>query len=78
MEMQSYFGYRCPRCGSTVDIGVATGDPACPSCGTKMEPNSSGRGAAANVYCAKCDAAFGLVNSDRCPQCGGPFTALPT
>ena len=30
----------------------------------------------ANVYCPKCNAYFGLVTSDRCPICGGPFSKM--
>lgn len=37
--------------------------------------SSYSTGAAANVYCPKCKTAYGLVNSDRCPQCGGPFSS---
>jgi len=77
MGLTSYFGFRCPKCGSTVDVGVAAGEPSCPTCGTTMEPNPDARGSAAGVYCARCDAAFGLVNSDVCPLCGGPFGAMP-
>jgi len=78
MSLTNYFGFKCPRCKSTVDIGVGVGDPACPSCGTTMVPNTDFSGAAANVYCAACKAAYGLVNSSRCPQCGGPLSQMPT
>ena len=78
MRATTYFGYRCPKCGTTVDIGVAIGGgPACPTCGTPMEPDQRGTASAANVYCQTCKTAYGLVNSDRCPKCGGPFTKLP-
>ncbi len=73
--MESYFGYHCPRCGSSVQVGVGT--PSCPSCGKAMVPNPKARPSAANVYCKKCNAAFGLVTTDRCPTCGGPFSAMP-
>lgn len=76
MGISSYFGFKCPRCGSTVDIGIGSGAPTCPSCGTKMKPNASFGGAAANVYCRSCNTAYGLVNSSRCPQCGGSLTAM--
>ena len=75
----SYFGFKCPRCGSTVGVGIVptNEEPKCPSCGTEMEPNPEAQGAAANVYCPACSIAVGLVTSDRCPQCGGPWSALP-
>jgi DNA-directed RNA polymerase subunit RPC12/RpoP len=76
MGMLSYFGYRCPKCGSTVDIGVTTGRPSCPTCGTTMAPNEGAKSSAGNVYCPRCKASYGLVNSDKCPQCGGPFSPL--
>ena len=75
MNVTGYFGHRCPKCSSTVEVG--TGEPNCPSCGTKMVANSKSLGAAANVYCAKCNAAFGLVTSSICPMCGGPFSRVP-
>jgi hypothetical protein len=78
MSLTNYFGFECPRCNSTVDIGVGSGDPTCPTCGTPMVPNTESRGAAANVYCKTCKAAYGLVNSNRCPQCGGPLSQMPT
>jgi rRNA maturation endonuclease Nob1 len=77
MALSSYVGFKCPRCHSTVDIGVTSGHPACTSCGTAMVQNENAPGAAANIYCRTCNAAFGLVNSDRCPECGGPFSARP-
>lgn len=77
MALSSYVGFKCPRCGSSVDIGVGPGDPTCPSCGTRMEPNSNYTGAAANVYCPRCKVAVGLTNSASCPQCGGPWSAMP-
>jgi len=76
MNLSSYFGFKCPRCGSTVDIGVTTGDPSCPNCGAAMIRNEQFTGAAANVHCPTCNATYGLVNSDRCPQCGGPFRSI--
>jgi len=74
-----FFGYICPRCKSTVDIGVAVGQSIelCPQCQTRMIPNPGGRSSAANVYCSTCRVVVGLVNSDRCPQCGGLWQPLP-
>jgi rRNA maturation endonuclease Nob1 len=77
MTASSYFGFRCPKCGSTVDIGAGSSSPTCPSCGTGMVSNPQFGGAAANVFCPHCKAAFGLTNSTKCPQCGGPFTGMP-
>lgn len=75
MNVESYFGLKCPVCSTTVEVGV--GKPNCPSCGTRMIPNPNSRGVAANVYCAKCNAAFGLVTSPNCPTCGGAFSKIP-
>jgi len=77
VTLSSYFGFKCPCCGSTVDIGVGVGDPRCPSCGERMTPNAGFPGAAANVYCPKCKLAVGLANSATCPQCGGPWSPMP-
>lgn len=78
MKAGSFFGYKCPKCGSTIDIGALAGSdqPRCPSCGTIMEPDPNGTTSAANAYCPNCNAFFGLVNSDKCPKCGGPFSKL--
>jgi hypothetical protein len=72
----SYFGYRCPKCGAKVAMGI--GEPSCPACGTRMVPDHQATGAAANVYCAKCKAAYGLTLSTTCPQCGGPLGRMPS
>jgi hypothetical protein len=73
--MQTFFGFICPRCGSTIDIGV--GRPECPNCGVAMVPNAAGNASATNVYCPKCKLAVGLANSERCPKCGGAWHPLP-
>ena len=80
MTGNTFFGYRCPSCDTTVDIGASTSPSAeqrCPSCGTPMLPDPKGRASAANVYCPRCKIAVGLVNSDRCPECGGPWSRIP-
>jgi hypothetical protein len=77
MKASSYFGYKCPKCNSTIDIAAVLSPSAilfCENCGTEMVPNPNGRTCAANVYCPKCHISFGLVNSDTCPECGGPFS----
>ena len=78
MKASSFFGHKCPNCGSTTDVaGVVGSDQLhCPSCGTIMEPDPEGKAVAANVYCPNCESSFGLVTSDKCPQCGGPFSRL--
>ena len=69
--MQTYFGFICPKCHSTVDLGVET--PNCPSCGTQMVPNPNGKPVGVNVSCKNCNSAFGMIDSDKCPGCGTPF-----
>ena len=75
MKATSFFGYICPNCKTTIDIGAAVGDDKilCPSCKTPMIPNPKGRPAAANVHCKNCNWSFGIINSDKCPNCGTPF-----
>lgn len=76
MTATSYFGFMCPQCKSSVDIG-AGGPPTCPECGNAMIPNPNASPVTANAYCANCKSLSGIVNSDRCPDCGGPFSAAP-
>lgn len=75
MKSITYYGYKCPKCNSTVDIGVIVGNDviACPRCKAIMEPNKEGKACTANAHCKKCNATFGIINSDRCPRCGGNF-----
>jgi DNA-directed RNA polymerase subunit RPC12/RpoP len=79
MKPMTYFGFKCPACGSTIDIGIGFSSvpPRCLSCGTAMIPNPEARPSTANAYCPRCRSMFGLINSDRCPTCGGPFSAAP-
>ena len=78
MKTGAFFGYKCPKCGSTSDIIAIAGssEPRC-SCGAIMVPDPKGKTSTANAYCPKCKSFSGLVNSDRCPTCGGPFSSLP-
>lgn len=77
MKAICFFGYKCPKCGSTVDIGAVVGSGMdCPKCGTTMVADPDGKTSAANVYCPNCKSVFGLVNSDTCPKCGGPFSKI--
>lgn len=81
MEANVYFGYKCPKCGSTVGVGTTVGvseNLPCPTCATPMVPDPKGQASAANVYCPRCKIAVGLANSDRCPDCGGEWEALPS
>ena len=77
MSPSTFFGYKCPRCGTTVQVGVAqsSGEPSCPNCHATMVPNPDAPGSGANVYCPKCEIAVGLATTDHCPQCGGPWSA---
>ena len=78
MKVGSFFGYKCPTCGSTTDIGAVAGSDElhCPDCRTIMEPDLNGKTSAANVYCSNCNSSFGLVNSERCPICKGQFSKI--
>lgn len=78
MKAGAFFGYKCPKCGSKFDIGAIVGsdEMRCSTCATIMEPDPNGKTCAANVYCPRCQISFGLVNSDRCPECGGPFSKI--
>ncbi len=74
MSVYNYFGYKCPKCNSTLDVAVAGESLLCPNCRTEMVPDEKGSSSSANVFCRNCNAAFGLINSDRCPICGRPFS----
>lgn len=79
MKASSYFGYKCPKCDSTIDVAAivsSSGALICERCGIEMIPNLNGKTSAANVYCPKCKITFGFVNSDTCPECGGPFSKM--
>ncbi len=72
MALTNYFGFICPICSSTVNVGG--GEPNCPSCGTRMVANKKGNSVAMNVSCKKCNNFFGMIDSDKCPTCGVPFS----
>jgi rRNA maturation protein Nop10 len=76
MKAASFFGYMCPKCGSSVDIAAIAGTDRllCDNCKTEMVPNPKGKSSSANVSCKKCNTFYGLVNSDKCPACGEPFS----
>lgn len=78
MNSGAFFGYKCPRCNTTIDIAAIVGSSEfrCPNCSAVMEPNPSGKTSAANVHCPRCNITIGLINSDKCPKCGGPFSNL--
>lgn len=82
MSAQVFYGHRCPRCGTTIDVdasvtigGSPKNNPVCPTCGADMVPNPNARGTTLNAYCRKCNSMSGMVNSDVCPDCGEPFAA---
>ena len=68
------FGPLCPNCGTSIDIHASAGTDVekCPKCGTKMIPNPNAR-VSAGVTCKNCNSSFGIINSDKCPNCGTPF-----
>lgn len=75
----SFFGMKCPKGCVTIQVGAVAGSltaPTCPVCGSKLVANAAAPPVATNVYCAKCNAAFGMVSGSTCPICDGPFTAL--
>ena len=75
MKVASFFGYICPNCKTTIDIGAFAGGNKllCPSCGTEMVPNPEGRPVTMNAHCKKCNSFFGMINTDKCPNCGTPL-----
>ena len=79
MKATSYYGYKCPKCGSKVIVGAVVGSDEirCPTCNHLMEPDEKGQSSATNVYCPNCKSYFGLVTSDKCPTCGGSFSNPP-
>ena len=79
MKASTFFGYKCPKCNSKVTVSAILGadEMRCPSCNSVMEPDEEGQASAANVYCPKCKSQFGLVTSDKCPNCGGEFSKKP-
>lgn len=79
MKVSTFFGYKCPKCNSKITVGLSIGAETieCPNCHTLMVSDEEGQASAGNVYCPQCKAGFGLVLSDKCPTCGGPFSKMP-
>lgn len=80
MKATNYFGYKCPRGHTRITMGIQLGgeELLCPTCHTPMVPDNEATPGAANVYCPKCDAAYGMLLLDRCPECGGSLGRMPT
>jgi hypothetical protein len=80
MNANSFYGFICPRGCESFEVQGSVGGgnmPTCSVCGSVMVPNLNSRGSTANAYCKKCKSISGLVTSDVCPECGGPFSAPP-
>ena len=78
MKARVSYGYKCPKCNSTFTVRISLGlvqdqKQYCPSCGTEMKPDANASPVAMNVLCRKCNAQYGMVFSDTCPNCGTPF-----
>lgn len=71
MIVNSYFGFKCPKCNTTTDIGA--GASICTQCESKMRENTSATPSTANAYCSHCQTYHGLINGDCCPICQKPF-----
>ena len=74
------YGMKCPNGCEAIGIIVNAGSfipPTCRVCNAVMVPDAGSLPVAANVYCAKCNALYGMVRSRTCPTCGGPFSARP-
>ena len=78
MQFSTSFGYKCPNCNTKISIAIQVGkqEQNCPQCGTTMVPDKERQSLAANVYCKSCNSYYGLVTSDRCPNCGGEFSDI--
>lgn len=77
MKPTTSFGMMCPQCRSTVDINAGFDEtPMCSQCNVAMVANPDAK-VTANAYCANCKSLTAIVNTDRCPDCGGPFSAAP-
>ncbi len=79
MVASAFYGYKCPKCNSKITVGVLVGakELHCPNCNIVMVPDQDGQASASNVYCPNCKNTYGIVSSDRCPICGGPFSKIP-
>ncbi|MFA5876585.1 MAG: hypothetical protein WC901_07900 [Candidatus Margulisiibacteriota bacterium] len=74
-KASSFFGYKCSKCNTKIDIAAmaGSGEYLCPNCKGEMIPDEQGQISSANVHCSNCNINFGLINSDKCPNCGKPF-----
>lgn len=76
MSITSFFSYKCPRigCNTKITVGVNNAERIlCPKCQTEMVADLDAQPVAANVRCGNCNAVFGLITSDKCPNCGKFF-----
>jgi len=74
MNVSTSYGMICPNCKFTVDVFATVGGDAskCPRCKGDMVPNQAAK-ISANANCKKCNSSFGIINSDKCPNCGTEF-----
>jgi DNA-directed RNA polymerase subunit RPC12/RpoP len=70
MNIGTFFGYKCPRCGSKVNVGV--GEPVCSNCGVPMVPDPEGASTGVNIVCNHCGTSAGMISGfdGNCPTCG--------
>ena len=77
MSIGAFFGFMCPRCRSSAKFAVSPSadELLCHQCGGVMVPDDNAGPMAMGAYCARCDASYGIIDSDRCPKCGEPFVS---
>lgn len=73
MNTTNFYGFICSNKNCNTTINVGSGDPICPMCGSQMIPNKNGTSVGVNVSCKKCGSIFGMIDSDKCPNCGTNF-----
>lgn len=76
MQVSTNIGYICPECKKSIDVAVDTGidKPLCPECKIEMIPNEEGNIVFSNITCKVCNSFFGIINLDKCPNCGSTFS----